>query len=99
MLKIGGENGERFAAKSLPDVLTIRSWRAGDRMVPFGQTKPKKLQDIFSDAKIPREKRHQIPLVCADDTIIWVPGVRRAEFGRVMQEEDAVVISCEKLEA
>ena len=99
VLKIGGANGERFAAKSLPDVLTVRSWRAGDRMVPFGQTKPKKLQDIFSDAKIPREKRHRLPLVCAGETIIWVPGVRRAEFGRVMQGEDAVVISCEKLEA
>ena len=98
-LKIGGANGERFAAKSLPNVLTIRSWRAGDRMVPFGQTKAKKLQDIFSDAKVPREKRHRLPLVCADDTIIWVPGVRRAEFGRVTQGEDAVVISCEKLEA
>lgn len=99
VLKIGGANGERFAAKSLPDVLTVRSWRAGDRMVPFGQTKEKKLQDIFSDAKIPREKRHRLPLVCAGETIIWVPGVRRAEFGRVMQGEDAVVISCEKLEA
>ncbi|MBR3650013.1 MAG: tRNA lysidine(34) synthetase TilS, partial [Victivallales bacterium] len=99
VLKIGGANGERFAAKSLPDVLTVRSWRAGDRMVPFGQTKPKKLQDIFTDAKIPREKRHQIPVVSADDTIIWVHGVRRAEFGRVTQGEDAVVISCEKLEA
>ena len=99
VLKIGGANGERFASKSLPDVLTIRSWRAGDRMVPFSQTKPKKLQDIFSDAKIPREKRHCLPLVCAGETIIWVPGVRRAEFGRVMQGEDAVVISCEKLEA
>ena len=99
VLKIGGANGERFAAKSLPDVLTIRSWRAGDRMVPFGQTKPKKLQDIFTDAKIPREKRYRLPVVCAGDVIIWVPGVRRAEFGRVMQGEDAVVISCEKLEA
>ena len=95
VLKIGGANGERFAVKSLPDVLTIRSWQSGDRMVPFGQTKPKKLQDIFSDAKIPREKRHQLPLVCAGETIIWVPGVRRAEFGRVSQGEEAVVISCE----
>ena len=94
-MKIGGANGERFAVKSLPDVLTIRSWQSGDRMVPFGQTKPKKLQDIFSDAKIPREKRHQLPLVCAGETIIWVPGVRRAEFGRVSLGEDAVVISCE----
>ena len=94
VLKIGGANGERFAAKSLPDVLTIRSWLSGDRMVPFGQTKEKKLQDIFSDAKIPREKRHRLPLVCADDTIIWVPGVRRAEFGRVLKGEDVVVIGC-----
>ena len=99
VLKIGGENGERFAAKSLLDVLTIRSWQSGDRMIPFGQTKPKKLQDIFSDAKVPRGNRHQIPLVCADDTIIWVPGIRRAEFARVSQGEDAVVISCEKQEA
>ena len=93
LLKIGGENGERFAAKSLPDVLTIRSWQSGDRMVPFGQTKAKKLQDVFSDAKIPREKRHRLPLVCAGNTIIWVPGVRRAEFGRVSSGEEAVVIS------
>ena len=95
LLKIGGENGERFAMKSLPDVLTIRSWRSGDRMIPFGQTKAKKLQDVFSDAKIPREKRHHLPLVCVGDTIIWVPGVRRAEFGRVSLGEEAVVISIE----
>ena len=95
VLKIGGANGERFAAKSLPDVLIIRTWRYGDRMVPFGQTKEKKLQDIFSDSKIPRDKRHRLALVCAGDTIIWVPGVRRSEFGRVSQGEEAVVISIE----
>ena len=99
VLKIGGENGERFAAKSLPDILSVRSWQTGDHMVPFGQTKAKKLQDIFSDAKTPREIRHQLPIVCADDTIIWVPSVRRAEFGRVLPEDKAVVISCEKQEA
>ncbi len=95
VLKIGGANGERFAAKLLPDVLTIRSWQSGDRMVPFGQTKAKKLQDVFSDAKIPREIRHRLPVVSAGDVIIWVPGVRRAEFGRVSPEEEAVVISIE----
>ena len=94
VLKIGGENGERFAAKSLPDGLTVRSWQTGDRMIPFGQTKAKKLQDIFSDAKIPREKRHQLPIVCVAEAIIWVPGVRRAEFGRVSQCEEAVMICC-----
>ena len=99
VLKIGGENGERFAAKSLPDVLTVRPWQTGDRMISFGQTKPKKLQDIFSDAKVPREKRHQIPIVSAVETIIWVPGVRRAEFGRVSQGEEAVVIGWKSLEA
>ena len=95
MLKVGGENGERFAAKSLPDILSVRSWQTGDRMIPFGQTKPKKLQDIFSDAKVPREKRHQLPVVCAGETIIWVPNARRAEFGRVSPGEEAVVIGWE----
>ena len=94
VLKIGGENGERFAVKSLPDILSVRSWQTGDRMIPFGQTRPKKLQDIFSDAKVPREKRHQLPIVCAGEIIIWVPNVRRAEFGRILLGEEAVVIGC-----
>ena len=82
--------GERFACGALPDCLTVRSWRPGDRMRPFGRTGHKKLQDLFVDGHVPVGERHRLPLVCAGEEIIWVPGVRRAEFGRVAEGEEAV---------
>ncbi len=37
--------------------LVFRSWRAGDRMKPLGMAGSKKLSDIFTDLKVPREAR------------------------------------------
>jgi tRNA(Ile)-lysidine synthase len=74
---------ESFAAAALPEKLLLRTWQHGDRMRPFGAAHRKKLQDIFTDAKVSREKRRHWPLLCAGEEIIWLPGLRRAEFGRV----------------
>lgn len=41
--------------------LCVRNWRAGDRIrLPGGS---KKLQDVFTDAKVPRPERHTWPVV------------------------------------
>jgi len=82
------ETLELFTAKNLPDELTVRTWRAGDRLVPFGRKTPKKLQDLFTDAHIPQEHRSRFPVILAGDTIVWVPGLRRAEFARVRKDSD-----------
>ncbi|TAN32286.1 tRNA lysidine(34) synthetase TilS [bacterium] len=49
--------------------------RPGLRMRPFGGRGSRKLQDIFVDARIPREERDAWPLVFAGDRLAWVPGV------------------------
>ena len=77
---------ERFETAALPSRLRIRHWEPGDHMVPFGATTPKKLQDLFTDAKIPREKRAELPVILAAGQIVWVPGVRRAAFGAITRE-------------
>jgi tRNA(Ile)-lysidine synthase len=82
--------GETFSRAQLPAVLTIRSRKPGDRLIPFGKHSPKKLQDLFTDARIPRDQRDSFPVVLAGATIIWVPGLRRAEFGRVTPNEPSV---------
>ena len=49
--------------------------RPGIRMRPAGGRGSRKLQDIFVDARVPREERDSWPLVFAEDRLAWVPGV------------------------
>jgi tRNA(Ile)-lysidine synthase len=58
--------------------LWIRSWQPGDRMIPFGMTGSRKIQDILVDAKVPRAERSRIPVVECEGEIIWIPGYRIA---------------------
>lgn len=56
--------------------LTVRSWGAGDRFRPLGLQGGKKLQDFFTDLKIPKAERPRIPLLCDADKICWIMGYR-----------------------
>ncbi len=47
----------------------------GLTMRPRGGRGTRKLQDIFVDARVPREERDTWPLVFAADRLAWVPGV------------------------
>jgi tRNA(Ile)-lysidine synthetase-like protein len=47
----------------------------GLTMRPRGGRGTRKLQDIFVDARVPREERDSWPLVFAGDRLAWVPGV------------------------
>lgn len=56
--------------------LKVRTFRPGDRFRPLGGPGSKKLQDFFTDAKVPRTARRRIPLVCDKEKICWVVGYR-----------------------
>ena len=80
----GGEESSKFTARlnrdALGEVATLRTRRPGDRFQPSGMTGTKKLQDFFTDAKIPREQRDHVPLLVCDKGIAWVVGRRVAEW-------------------
>ena len=82
---------ERFDEAALPPLLHIRHWQPGDRMLPFGATASKKLQDLFTDAKVPRARRYELPILLAGEQIIWVPTVRRAAFGTIHDKTQATI--------
>jgi tRNA(Ile)-lysidine synthase len=63
--------------------LTVRAWRAGDRMRPLGLGGSRTLQDLFTDRKVPRAERGGLPVVCAGGEIAWVPGVATGDAFRV----------------
>lgn len=41
----------------------VRTWGQGDRFNPLGMQGTKKLQDLFTDWKIPQHLRHRLPLI------------------------------------
>lgn len=63
--------------------LRARPVRPGDRIVPFGMSQPKKLQDVFVDKKIGRRDRARAVVITDDEHILWVPGVIASEATRI----------------
>jgi tRNA(Ile)-lysidine synthetase-like protein len=78
---------ERACALLLPcsgleEPLVARSWRHGDRMRPRGLHGSKKLQDLFTDARIPSSQRGFYPVLAereGEGIIRAVCGLRLAE--------------------
>ncbi len=52
--------------------LRVRPWRPGDRLAFPGGTR--KLQDLFTDAKVPREARASVPVFLCGEDIVWIAG-------------------------
>lgn len=67
----------------LGETLTVTGPVAGDRMRPLGMSGTKKVSDILIDAKVPAEKRPQVPVVRDGERIVWVAGVRMSDEYKV----------------
>lgn len=65
--------------------LVVRTRRPGDRFQPLGMREAKKLQDFFVDEKVPREERDVTPLVTSSRGIVWVVGLRVAEWAKARE--------------
>lgn len=74
-----GDEPLRLTFQAGDRMLHVRNWRPGDRMRPKGLGAAKKLQDIFTDRHVPREDRKRVPLICAGEEILWIPGVAVSE--------------------
>lgn len=70
-------------AGSLRNGVWVRTRQPGDRFKPLGMHREKKLQDFFTDSKVPRDWRDRIPLLVSGQGIAWVVGHRIAEWAKV----------------
>lgn len=71
--------------------LSVRTFKAGDRFVPFGMSQAVKIKDFFIGRKIPKEKRRRVPLLLSNHDIIWVVGYRIDERYKVTKETNHVM--------
>jgi tRNA(Ile)-lysidine synthetase-like protein len=90
--------GRWSADLSLEEPLRIRAWRPGDRMIPEGARKPRRLKGLFRDAGIDAVRRRRWPVVVAGERVVWVPGVRRASAAPVRSGRPYVTFRCEHID-
>ncbi len=77
--------------------IVLRNLRPGDRMEPLGLSGTKKIKDIFINAKVPLEKRQQIPIIEVNGIIAWIPGYRISKHFKIKNvAETCTHISIEK---
>jgi tRNA(Ile)-lysidine synthase len=70
------------ARRAASGSLTLRGWRAGDRLRVFGGC-TRKLQDILTEMRVPRDWRAHLPVVAHAEGVVAVPGGWIAEGWQV----------------
>ncbi|NJC24742.1 tRNA lysidine(34) synthetase TilS [Neolewinella antarctica] len=81
------------AAGATPPSLHLRPRKNGDRLQPLGMGgKSKKVQDLLTDLKIPREDREQLYLLVDEaDIVLAIPGVMITELAKVTPDDRTVL--------
>lgn len=73
-------NIEFIDAGKISGKLVLRNWRTGDKFVPLGMERFKRISDFFIDEKTSIGEKKKIPILCErkknKETVIWICGMR-----------------------
>ena len=83
----------RLSSDEIKLPLHIRTRRDGDRIEVKNLNGTKKVSDILTDEKVNIIDRDNTLLVCDDDdTILWVPGVKKSKFDKDKSEKYDIIV-------
>ncbi|MPZ50091.1 MAG: tRNA lysidine(34) synthetase TilS [Dehalococcoidia bacterium] len=85
-------------AGAMDATLTVRRWRPGDRIQPLGMEGTKKLQDLFVDERVARTERNRVPVFENERGLLWVGGLRIAEWAKPAPGRPVVKLSYRSIE-
>ena len=71
--------------------LQLRTMEKGDYIVVNSSGSRKKLNRLFTDAKIPADRRPSVPLVAAGSEIVWAIGLRIGENYKVTDNTQRIL--------
>ncbi len=74
---------ERFDFDKIKPPLVVRFRKPGDRFVPLGLGKEKKVGKFLTAARVPQEVRQKLLIVADSERIIWVWPIRTGEQAKV----------------
>lgn len=85
----------RINSKEIMLPLILRSKTDGDKIFLKNTNGSKKIKDIFIDSKIDPKKRKEYPiLIDSNNTILWVPGIKKSKFDKEINEKYDIIIKC-----
>lgn len=87
-LSLEDESTAEFSADSIKFPIEVRSIKPGDRFKPLGMKSFKKVQDYFTDVKLPRFMRARVPIFLSGGEIFWIGGKRIDERAKVRNKGD-----------
>lgn len=72
--------------------LILRKWKEGDVFHPFGMKgKSKKLSKLFKDEKLSLIEKEKIWILCSDNQIVWVIGIRQDERFKIENTTNEII--------
>ncbi len=80
-----------FDYDKLKKGIYIRNRRIGDIFSPLRSNGTKKLKEYFIDIKIPREERGRVPLIAADNEVVWIIGYKISDKFKVTENTKSVL--------
>lgn len=83
-----------ISTKAFNEQLVLRSYEYGDKISPAGSNFTRKLSDVFTDQKLPKEFRRSIPLLAtASGKVLWLPGYAVDVSAAVVPGEQSVKLT------
>ncbi|HEX7869705.1 MAG TPA: tRNA lysidine(34) synthetase TilS [Chryseobacterium sp.] len=72
--------------------LILRKWKVGDSFKPFGmEGKSKKVSKLFKDEKLSLIEKENIWLLCSNNQIVWVVGIRQDERFKIENPSNKIL--------
>ena len=71
--------------------LQLRTMKSGDYIVVNSEGARKKLNRLFTDAKIPADTRRDVPLVTSGSEVVWAVGLRIGENYKVTDNTHRII--------
>jgi tRNA(Ile)-lysidine synthase len=79
-------------ADLLPDRLTVRNWRPGDRFWPAHTKAPKKVKELLQEQHVALAQRRLWPVAVGGNEMVWVRGFPVPARWRAKAGQAAVLI-------
>lgn len=86
-----------FGPSLLKEQLFLRPWKLGDKIQPLGMKGSKKLSDIFIDNKVDNHRKNDFPVLCSNNQIHAILGLKRSAHFLLGDSQTAIKISWDTL--